>query len=535
MDYFEILNLSKEPFSNSPDPEFFFQSRQHKDCLQKLEISIRLRRGLNVVVGDVGTGKTTLCRQLIQKFSTDEKIETYLMLDPQFPSSQEFLSAIQLLFDEREIAAHPGQEGDINAKERIKQYLFQKGVDENKTIVLIIDEGQKISESCLEILRELLNYETNHHKLLQIIIFAQKEFEEVIAKHENFTDRINLYHRLGPLDFRDTWQMIAFRLQQSSRDKTVRPVFTLLAFIAIYISTSGYPRKIINLCHQSMLAMIVQNQSKAGWFLIRACARRNMIGSSFAGKLSLTFGLSVLIVICLLLFGNPDVFHFWKVNASEKKQEVLQKDKTTRPRPPAVAGQLKTKIQTAREKAPPIIDSVDQSSETAPRVLGKVSIQKGESLGLISLSIYGRVDPTTLESIVAANPHIARPENIESGTVINLPAVPVRIRNTGLPCWWVRLGEADSPEEAMEFIRSHPDHDPPFRMIPFYSKKMGLKFEMIVKEYFFDKDSAQKLLEKIVTADFPHAGIRSGWGDEKDILYANPYLVYKNGAGMRKE
>ena len=81
MDYFSILNLNKEPFSNSPDPDYFFHSQQHISCLQKLELSLRLRRGLNVVVGEVGTGKTTLCRQLIRKFSSDDEVETHLRWD----------------------------------------------------------------------------------------------------------------------------------------------------------------------------------------------------------------------------------------------------------------------------------------------------------------------------------------------------------------------------------------------------------------------------------------------------------------------
>ena len=68
MDYFTILNLNREPFSNSPDPDYFYHSRQHLDCLQKLELSLHLRRGLNVIIGDVGTGKTTLCRQIICRF-----------------------------------------------------------------------------------------------------------------------------------------------------------------------------------------------------------------------------------------------------------------------------------------------------------------------------------------------------------------------------------------------------------------------------------------------------------------------------------
>ena len=80
MDYFSILHLEKEPFSNSPDPSFFFKSRQHQDCLQKIELALRLKRGLNVVMGDVGTGKTTLCRQLIRRFREDETVETHLIL-----------------------------------------------------------------------------------------------------------------------------------------------------------------------------------------------------------------------------------------------------------------------------------------------------------------------------------------------------------------------------------------------------------------------------------------------------------------------
>ena len=74
MDYFSILNLKQEPFSNSPDPDFFFHSREHQECLQKLELSILLRRGLNVIIGDVGTGKTTLCRQLIRRFAKRDEI-----------------------------------------------------------------------------------------------------------------------------------------------------------------------------------------------------------------------------------------------------------------------------------------------------------------------------------------------------------------------------------------------------------------------------------------------------------------------------
>ena len=171
MDYFSILNLKKEPFSNSPDPKFFFQSRQHLDCLQKLELALRLRRGLNVIIGDVGTGKTTLCRQLIARFALNKEIETHLILDPFFSDTSEFLSTVSKMLKGRKPAK---SSNGWQIKESIKQYLFHKGIDEKKTVILIIDEGQKIPVFCLEILREFLNYETNEHKLLQIVIFAQK-------------------------------------------------------------------------------------------------------------------------------------------------------------------------------------------------------------------------------------------------------------------------------------------------------------------------------------------------------------------------
>ncbi|MDI6743093.1 MAG: AAA family ATPase, partial [Smithella sp.] len=214
MNYYNILNFKKEPFSNSPEPEFLFQLPQYSECLQKLELAVRLRRGISVVIGDIGTGKTTLCRKLIQNFSSPSAgstdIQTHLLLDPAFDSSLEFLQTVALLFGIKAFNNEPHSE--LHLKEKIKDYLFEKGVDENKTVVLIIDEGQKISESCLEILREFLNYETNQFKLLQIIIFAQKEFRGMLEKKANLLDRVNLHYHLRPLSFKQMRAMINYRL-----------------------------------------------------------------------------------------------------------------------------------------------------------------------------------------------------------------------------------------------------------------------------------------------------------------------------------
>jgi len=268
MEYFKLLNLDKEPFSNSPDPDYFFKSRQHNECLQKLELSLRLRRGLNVVIGEVGTGKTTLCRQMIKKFSRDEEFETHLILDPHMADPAVFLKYVAQMF-ERETDVSTGDGADY--KEFIKQYLYKRGVEENRVVVLIIDEGQKIPVPILEILRELLNYETNEYKLLQIVIFAQREFELILDQHANFADRINLLHVLGPLSFKDTRLMIDYRLQKAGAEGNLASMLSFPALVAIYRATGGYPRKIVNLCHRIMLAMIVKNHKRAGWRLVRSC------------------------------------------------------------------------------------------------------------------------------------------------------------------------------------------------------------------------------------------------------------------------
>ena len=94
MQFYEILGFNCEPFSTSPDPAFFYRSQEHEDCLQRLEISIRLRRGLNVVLGDVGTGKTTLSRMLLQNTGSDDNILFQVILDPSFKSEFQMLTAI---------------------------------------------------------------------------------------------------------------------------------------------------------------------------------------------------------------------------------------------------------------------------------------------------------------------------------------------------------------------------------------------------------------------------------------------------------
>ncbi|MDD5633719.1 MAG: AAA family ATPase, partial [Candidatus Omnitrophica bacterium] len=172
MNYFELLGMDKEPFSTSPDPMFFYDSQEHKAALLRILIEIRLKRGLSLILGDVGTGKTTLCRKLLQTFKERKNIEFYIILDPNFKTEEMFISALTDTFG----LNVPHETGNIlDHKQAIKDFLFKKGIEENKTVVLLIDEAQKMNAEALEVLRMLLNYETNEYKLLQLVLVGQME------------------------------------------------------------------------------------------------------------------------------------------------------------------------------------------------------------------------------------------------------------------------------------------------------------------------------------------------------------------------
>lgn len=255
MSYYKILSLTKEPFSTSPDPAFFFRSQSHDSALKRLEIAIRLRRGLSVVLGDVGTGKTTLSRALLQVFQGDDNFIFQMILDPHYKTEFQFLSALGKMF-----GTGPELRSTLEYKDAIEKYLFQKGVDENKTIVLIIDEGHKLNANQLELLRVLLNYETNEFKLLQVIILAQVEFLPRIRKIKNFMDRIALKYLINPLDESETKQMIEFRLKEAGYSVSA-PLFTDDAMKAIFEHTQGYPRRIALLCHDCLERIIMDEKT----------------------------------------------------------------------------------------------------------------------------------------------------------------------------------------------------------------------------------------------------------------------------------
>lgn len=257
MSYHKVLGLEKEPFSTSPDPDFFYLSREHKAALYRVRVAIKLRRGLSLVLGDVGMGKTTLSRKLSQILrGVDSEEDLHMILNPFFGSRKEFLAHLAGLFRIPVPERRPTERDYVAA---IETYLFDRAVEQNRTVVLLIDEAQQLQHHALEALRILLNYETNEYKLLQVVLMGQMEFLPRISGMKNLWDRIALKFVLNPLDERECREMIEFRLRQAGY-RGAAPLFTddALSLIADY--TRGYPRRISMLCHNLLEALVMYDK-----------------------------------------------------------------------------------------------------------------------------------------------------------------------------------------------------------------------------------------------------------------------------------
>ncbi len=519
MDYFKILNFKKEPFSNSPEPEFLFQLPQYSECLQKLELAVRLRRGINVVIGDIGTGKTTLCRKLIQNLSSplhdsgESEIETHLLLDPAFKSTTEFLQTCALMLGVGNL--DDDSQSEWHLKEKIKDKLFEKGVDKKRIIVLIIDEGQKIPDDCLEILREFLNYETNKFKLLQIIIFAQKEFQTILREKANLADRVNLLIYLRRLNFRQTKAMIDYRLSVARNFEKSPSLFSWGGFFAIYSATRGYPRKVVFLCHQVVLKMIIRNKSKAGWFMVRSCVRE--IKPPLYRKLE--WGLAMLFLIMIVGFsvraitfqnvtGNTDNLH--KLIAIDSKisdsQDVVRAD-------------------NAVDAKVPVVNI--SSDITMPDYMGSISMTKRRTLWWTLFHIYGDNGQHISGKVVAENPHIHNENMITEGTTILLPSIPAGNHPVKHNDIVIALERGKDLEKIYNNFRNNPENSklPPLAFFSYWNKKKGFEFAVVIDKKFRDNHSAEEAKGNLPPEFAAKASIISQW-DADSVFFNRRILQY---------
>lgn len=273
--YYSVLGFEREPFATSPDPEFFYHTREHDLALTNLLIELRLRRGLSVIFGDVGTGKTTLSRKLLHELHKRGDMLFHMILNPAFSSEHQFLESLVRNFDIPTPGSFNLKTGDIyQLRDLIEKFLIQKTLEEGRTVVLIVDEAQKLDLTTLESLRVLLNFETNSHKLIQLVLLGQLELYAKVVHMSNFLDRISFKFTLNPLDVKETRELIEFRIRRAGFSGQYR-LFSDDAVSEIYVQTKGYPRKITMLCHKVIKNLVIEDKRSADYDFVRMVCERD--------------------------------------------------------------------------------------------------------------------------------------------------------------------------------------------------------------------------------------------------------------------
>ena len=251
--YEEYFGFVEKPFSLTPDPRYIYKSESHAHAFELLQYAIRRREGFVVITGDIGTGKTTLCRALLEQI--DRRTFTALVLNP-FLSEDDLLKLILQDFgvvSREEVKS--GRLAGVSKQELIDTlYDFLLGLLPLKAnAVLIIDEAQNLPLQVLEQLRILSNLETDKEKLLQMILVGQQNLKPLLRSPElrQLDQRVSVRYELKPMTQEETAAYIMHRLYVAGAKAAV--TFTQKAVQTVYEYSAGTPRLINLLCDRSLL------------------------------------------------------------------------------------------------------------------------------------------------------------------------------------------------------------------------------------------------------------------------------------------
>ena len=258
--YQEFYGLSAPPFNITPDPRYLFFSRRHRQAFEHILFGISERKGFIQITGEVGAGKSTLCRKVLEELR--EGYATALILNPVMTPIQLTRSVL------RELDLDDRGNDRIRLVERLNDFLLERA-HAGDVVVLFIDEAQDMSDELIEQVRLLSNLETDQHKLLQIVLIGQPELRDRLDSPvlRQLRQRITVRYHLGPINRQETVAYIQHRLLVAGSNG--RPSFSRPAIRAIHRYSRGIPRLINAVCDKSLLCGYVQGRDQIGWWQVR--------------------------------------------------------------------------------------------------------------------------------------------------------------------------------------------------------------------------------------------------------------------------
>jgi general secretion pathway protein A len=319
--YQEFYGFKEKPFALTPDPKFFYLAETQYTALESLLYGIQQRVGFMVVTGDIGTGKTTLCRVLLEKL--DKKVKTAVIFNS-FLTEGDLLKAILQDF------GFPSKGRSKKERIDVLNHFLVEQLSQGENAVLIIDEAQNLSIPVLEQIRMLSNLETEKEKILQIILLGQSELNQKLRSSalRQLNQRIAIRHHLLPLSPANTEEYIYQRLSVAGAGSKI--TFSQSALNSIYRFSRGTPRLINLLCDRALMACFVDQSLHINKEMVRK-AKDSLRGQETGTALSPLWVLlrrSMLwpISLCMLFFPrltrtlipSQESYHF----ISEKIEDI---------------------------------------------------------------------------------------------------------------------------------------------------------------------------------------------------------------------
>jgi type II secretory pathway predicted ATPase ExeA len=262
----QFFDLVEDPFSATANPRFVSLTPMHAAALKKTEFTVDSKNGLAVVFGDTGTGKSSLARMLHQSF-LDKGYISILLTNPRVPTPNLLL---RMIIQEYRL---PTTRAFLDNIAAFKNFLLKEAVENQKTVVLMIDEAHTLNRPYFELLRQLLNFETNETKLLQLVLFAQEELRPKIMHPSlrNFKSRIYMASTLDKLSQSDFGGIIEFRWKVASNGRHSNP-FTSEAIEYMYEMSLGIPREAIVIASNSLLTAFFMKERTISKGIVEAAA-----------------------------------------------------------------------------------------------------------------------------------------------------------------------------------------------------------------------------------------------------------------------